>query len=128
MQVHSTAKHVEYRGEIMELSESLLQLPAGGQVVLSDTTFQHIGGRLHEIKLPSLEVQKPRRHSLDGPHRGKGDRQRDSLDGRSRQKLEGQVRLEGQSSAANSRRSSSDKTNTKLVMMHCSCTTKINNT
>ena len=129
MQVHSATKHVEYRGEIMELSESLLELPAGGQVILSDTTFQHIGGRLHEVKLPSLEVPKPDSYSLDGQPRGKGNRQRDSLDGMSRQKLDGQVRPEGQrseqSSAANSRRSSMD-TIAKLV--HCSCSSVTNHT
>lgn len=101
----------------MELSESLLQLPAGGQVVLSDTTFQRIGGRLHEVKLPSLEMQKPSRHSLEG---------------KSRQKLEGQVRLEGQrpghSSAGNSRRSSMDTTSTKLVVIRCTCITQITHT
>ena len=94
----------------MDLSESLLQLPAGGQVVLSDTTFQRIGGRLHEVKLPSLEVQKPSRLSLDG---------------KSKRKLEGQVKPDGQrpeqSSPANSRRSSMDTTNAKLVVMHCNC-------
>ena len=113
----------------MELSESLLELPAGGQVILSDTTFQRIGGRLHEVKLPSLEVPKPDSYSLDGQPRGKGNRQRDSLDGMSRQKLDGQVRPEGQrseqSSAANSRRSSMD-TIAKLV--HCSCSSVTNHT
>ena len=112
----------------MELSESLLELPAGGQVILSDTTFQRIGGRLHEVKLPSLEVPKPGSYSLDGQPRGKGNRQRNSLNGRSRQQ---QVRPEGQrseqSSAANSRRSSMD-TIAKLVMMHCSCSSVTNHT
>lgn len=101
----------------MELSESLLQLPAGGQVVLSDTTFQRIGGRLHEVKLPSLEMQKSSRHSLEG---------------KSRQKLEGQVRLEGQrpgqSSAGNSRRSSMDTMSAKLVVMPCTCVTQTTHT
>ena len=53
VQVHSATRHVEYRGEIIDFTDSLLQLPAGGQTLLSDTTFQHIGGRLHEVKLPS---------------------------------------------------------------------------
>lgn len=91
----------------MELSESLLQLPAGGQVLLSDLTFQRIGGRLHEVKLPSLEAPKPR-DVLDGQPKGKGDRRPDSLEGKPLQKLEGQ--RPGQSSAASSRRSSMDIT------------------
>lgn len=118
VQVHSATKHVEYRGEIMTLSESLLQLPAGGQVVLSDTTFQRIGGRLHEVKLPSLDFQKL--SHTDGQPKGKGDRQRDSLDGKPGLKVEGQGRPEGQpagqSPPASSRRSSMDTTGKQAVM------------
>lgn len=71
----------------MDVTNSLLQLPAGGQVLLSDTTFQRIGGRLHEIKLPVFHFQKP----AEGP--------RNSIEGQSRKELEGQIklRLEGQS-------------------------------
>jgi len=92
--VHSNHKHVEYRGEIVDLTNSLLQLPAGGQVLLSDTTFQRIGGRLHEVKLPVFHFQKPAegpRNSIDGP--------RNSVEGQSRKDLEGQIKLkfEGQS-------------------------------
>ena len=78
----------------MDVTNSLLQLPAGGQVLLSDTTFQRIGGRLHEIKLPVFHFQKPAegpRNSIDGP--------RNSIEGQSRKELEGQIKLklEGQS-------------------------------
>ena len=102
----------------MELSESLLQLPAGGQVLLSDLTFQRIGGRLHEVKLPSLEVPKPR-DTLDGQLKGKVDRRPDSGDGKPLQKLEGQ--RPGHSSAASSRRSSMDTTSTSPGV-RCCCT------
>jgi len=99
---------VEYRGEIVELTNSLLQLPAGGQVLLSDTTFQRIGGRLHEIKLPDFHFQKPAegprnsidrpRNSIDGP-RNSIEGPRYSIEGQSRKDLEGQIKLkfEGQS-------------------------------
>ena len=120
VQVHSATKHVEYRGEIMSLSESLLQLPAGGQVVLSDTTFQRIGGRLHEVKLPALEFQKLSQ-SPDGLLKEKGDRPRDSLEGKPGSKVEGQVRLEGQDvgqgpTTADSRRSSMETTAKQAVI------------
>ncbi|KAL0029412.1 hypothetical protein WJX77_005563 [Trebouxia sp. C0004] len=55
--VHNVTKQVEYRGEIIELSESLSHLPAGGQVLLSDTTSQRTAGRLHEIHLPAFTFQ-----------------------------------------------------------------------
>ena len=44
----------------MELTESLSHLPAGGQVLLSDTTCQRTAGRLHEIQLPAFTFQCPR--------------------------------------------------------------------
>ena len=50
-------KQVEYRGEMIELTESLSHLPAGGQVLLSDTTSQRTAGRLHEIHLPAFTFQ-----------------------------------------------------------------------
>lgn len=97
MQVHSTRKHVEYRGEIVELTNSLLQLPAGGQVLLSDTTFQRIGGRLHEVKLPTLQGQRPPeglRSNVEGQSRKDLNGQsRKDLDGQSRNGLGGQSRL-----------------------------------
>ena len=113
-QVHSTLKHVEYKGEIMELSRSLLQLPAGGQVLLSDTTFQRIGGRLHEVKLPALQLPRAR-NSVDGPRGSLEGRSRHTFEGQLRQKVEGQSRQNldgglGQSSPGSSRRSSMDST------------------
>ena len=129
-------KHVEYKGEIMELSASLLQLPAGGQVLLSDTTFQRIGGRLHEVKLPALQLQRPRT-SVDGPRgagggfrasegqlKPKADWPRPSLEGRNGQASAGQSRasLQGwpeQSSEPCSRRSSVDSKVKLMVNNFC---------
>ena len=94
LQVHRANKHVEYRGDIVELTDALLRLPAGGQVLLSDTTFQRIGGRLHEVKLPSLQLPRTgealerRKNSIEG--------QRVVIDGQSRhQSLEGGIRTVG---------------------------------
>ena len=64
LQVHNVTKQVEYRGEMMELTESLSHLPSGGQVLLSDTTSQLTDGRLHEIQLPAFTFQCAKR-SLD---------------------------------------------------------------
>lgn len=59
----------------MELTEALSHLPAGGQVLLSDTTSRHTAGRMHKIHLPaftfqcfrsSLEEIKSTRTSLEG--------------------------------------------------------------
>lgn len=48
----------------MDLTESLSHLPAGGQVLLSDTTSQHTAGRLHDVHLPAFTFQCAR-SSLD---------------------------------------------------------------
>ncbi|DBA81176.1 TPA: hypothetical protein ACH3X2_006994 [Trebouxia sp. C0005] len=129
--VHSNHKHVEYRGEIVDLTNSLLQLPAGGQVLLSDTTFQRIGGRLHEVKLPAFHFQKPAegpRNSIDGPRNSIEGQSRKDLDGQmklkfdglSKHNLDGQIRgTEGQDSEAGSnppsQRSSIDSTSRHAV-------------
>ena len=57
LQVHNVTKQVEYRGEMVELTESLSHLPAGSQVLISDTTFQRVAGLLHQIKLPAFTFQ-----------------------------------------------------------------------
>ena len=122
---------MEYRGEIVDLTNSLLQLPAGGQVLLSDTTFQRIGGRLHEVKLPAFHFQKPAegpRNSIDGPRNSIEGQSRKDLDGQmklkfdglSKHNLDGQIRgTEGQDSEAGSnppsQRSSIDSTSRHAV-------------
>ena len=45
-QVHSETKQMEYSGAVLELAECLSRLPAGGQTLISGTTFQRIAGRL----------------------------------------------------------------------------------
>lgn len=66
LQVHNVTKQVEYRGEMVDLTEALSHLPAGGQVVLSDTTFSLTAGRLQHIHLPAFTFQTAR-NSLEGP-------------------------------------------------------------
>ena len=59
MQVHNVTKQVEYRGELVQLTEALSHLPAGGQVLLSDTTFKLVAHRLHDIVLPPVSALAP---------------------------------------------------------------------
>ena len=45
-QVHSQTKLTEYSGEVVELAECLSRLPAGGQCLISGTSFHSVLGRL----------------------------------------------------------------------------------
>ena len=120
--MHSTNRHVEYRGEIVELTELLLRLPAGGQILLSDTTFQRIGGRLHEVKLPAFQLQRP----SEGPRNSMEGQSRRNLEGQSRLRLYGQSKApEGQRSAAGSRQNSSDSPVNLLVCLHATQATLV---
>lgn len=42
---------------MVELTEALTHLPAGGQVVLSDVTYHRIKDRLLEVQLPAFTFQ-----------------------------------------------------------------------
>ena len=53
VQVHNVTKQVEYRGELVEVTESLSHLPSGGQVLLSHTTSRGICQHAQDIELPS---------------------------------------------------------------------------
>ena len=49
LQAHHVTWQVEYRGDVISLTEALVGFPAGGQVLLSDATYQRIYGRLHTV-------------------------------------------------------------------------------
>lgn len=49
-------KQVEYRGELVRLTEALSHLPTGGQVLLSDPTFRLVAHRLHNLRLPAVSA------------------------------------------------------------------------
>ena len=51
MQVHHVTRQVEYRGDVVSLTEALVDFPAGGQVLLSGSTYQRVYGHLHLLKL-----------------------------------------------------------------------------
>ena len=50
MQVHHVTRQVEYRGDVISLTEALVGFPAGGQVLLSSSTYQRVYGQLHNLK------------------------------------------------------------------------------
>ena len=43
-------RQVEYQGEVVALTESLVGFPAGGQVLLSGVTYQRVYGNLHTVQ------------------------------------------------------------------------------
>ena len=51
--MHSITKQVEYKGAVVELTETISHLPAGSQLLFSSATFEKLFGRLHEIRLPA---------------------------------------------------------------------------
>eukprot|EP00891_Asterochloris_glomerata_P007201 jgi/Astpho2/7201/Aster-01519 len=53
LRVHSITKQVEYKGAVVELTETISHLPAGSQLLFSSATFEKLFGRLHEIRLPA---------------------------------------------------------------------------
>ena len=49
VQAHHVIRQVEYRGDVVSLTEALVGFPAGGQILLSDATYQGLYGRLHTL-------------------------------------------------------------------------------
>ena len=49
-QVHHVTRQVEYRGDVVNLTEALVGFPAGGQILLSGSTYQRLYGRLHTVR------------------------------------------------------------------------------
>lgn len=47
MQAHNVTRQIEYRGDMVSLTEALVGFPAGGQILLSDAMYQRVYGRLH---------------------------------------------------------------------------------
>ncbi len=56
-------RQVEYRGDVVSLTEALVGFPAGGQVLLSGSTYQRVYGRLHTVK---FDNQLPGQTSHEG--------------------------------------------------------------
>ena len=66
VQVHHVTRQVEYRGDVVTLTEALVGFPAGGQVLMSGSTYQRVYGNLHAVqfddrlfnKLTSKPIEK----------------------------------------------------------------------
>ena len=64
-------RQVEYKGDVVSLTEALVGFPAGGQVLLSGSTYQRIYGRLHTVKFDDRvpkELFKPFIRSTGASH------------------------------------------------------------
>ncbi|DBA68431.1 TPA: hypothetical protein ACH3X2_013731 [Trebouxia sp. C0005] len=60
LQVHHVTRQVEYRGDVVSLTDALVGFPAGGQVLISGSTYQRVYGRLHTVKFDNqLPGQTP---------------------------------------------------------------------
>lgn len=44
-------RQVEYRGDVVALTEALVGFPSGGQVLMSGSTYQRVYGNLHTVQL-----------------------------------------------------------------------------
>ena len=49
-QVHHVTRQIEYKGDVVSLTEALVGFPAGGQILLSGSTYQRVYGQLHTLK------------------------------------------------------------------------------
>ncbi|KAA6421082.1 MAG: serine threonine kinase [Trebouxia sp. A1-2] len=50
IQVHHVTRQVEYRGDVVALTEALVGFPSGGQVLMSGSTYQRVYGNLHTVQ------------------------------------------------------------------------------
>lgn len=60
-------RQVEYRGELVSLTEALVGFPAGGQVLLSGATYQRVYGRLHNVNLKGSSLRGLKLPSVKQP-------------------------------------------------------------
>ena len=58
LQVHHVTRQVEYRGDVVTLTEALVGFPAGGQVLMSGSTYQRVYGNLHAVQFDDRLLAK----------------------------------------------------------------------
>ena len=58
-QVQPTTKQLEYIGEVVRCTDAIVNLPAGGQVLMGAATFLRTNGRLHQLDLPPELCEGP---------------------------------------------------------------------
>ena len=49
--MHHVTRQVEYRGDVVALTEALVGFPSGGQVLMSGSTYQRVYGNLQTVQL-----------------------------------------------------------------------------
>jgi len=64
MQAHHVTRQVEYRGDVASLTEALVGFPAGGQILLSDASYQRVYGRLHTVSFKHSTHMRNKKRSL----------------------------------------------------------------
>lgn len=60
LQEHATTGQLSYHGTFAELAEAISSLPAGGQTLLSNHTFQLAGTQLHKVSSSLSSSQPPK--------------------------------------------------------------------
>lgn len=63
-------RQVEYRGDVVSLTEALVGFPSGGQVLMSGSTYQRVYGNLHSVQFDDHLLAKLTRPTL--PKRPQG--------------------------------------------------------
>ena len=56
--MHHVTRQVEYRGDVVSLTEALVGFPAGGQVLMSGSTYQRVYGNLHAVQIDDRLLDK----------------------------------------------------------------------
>ena len=71
MQVHHVTRQIEYRGNVVALTESLVGFPSGGQVLMSGSTYQRIYGNLHTVQFDDkLLMSESSQAAAEQPSKG----------------------------------------------------------
>ncbi|KAK9815654.1 hypothetical protein WJX72_007454 [[Myrmecia] bisecta] len=51
LQMHNVTKQLEYHGYVTQLTEAIINLPAGGQILMGSRTFERTYGRLDHVTI-----------------------------------------------------------------------------
>ena len=72
-QVHQVTRQVEYRGDLVSLTEALVGFPSGGQILMSGATYQQIYGRLHTVSFKDHTIKGLQLPTLKQPVKAPGN-------------------------------------------------------
>ena len=60
MQVHATTGQLSYNGTLVELTDAISHLPAGGQTLLSNQTLQLVTSEFQKDSGTSRQTEEPK--------------------------------------------------------------------